>query len=107
MVNKEWGRQRTRKNGGKRRRKGISLYAIIIVSKAFPFLYLIEEVIILKLGSEGDDSMKPLCAKRCEMMQFLANLKCPNCFSAETYGKEQDLCDCRLRVTGEFRMKWE
>ena len=70
-------------------------------------MYLIEEVIILELGSEGDDSMKPTCAKRCEMMQFLANLKCPNCFSVETHGKEQDLCDCRLKVTGELRMKWE
>jgi hypothetical protein len=85
----------------------MSLRAIIIVFKDFPFLYLIEGVIIFKLRSEGDDSMKLTCAERCETIQFLANLKCPNCFDVRTYVTEQDLCDCRLRVTGELRMKWE
>ena len=79
----------------------------MIVSKDSPFLYLFEGVIILKLGREGDDSMKYTCAKRCEMMQILANLKSPNCFSVGTYVTEQNLCDCRLRVTGDLRMKWE
>ncbi len=51
--------------------------------------------------------MKIGCAKRCRMMQFLANLKCPNCFSVETYGEEQDLCDCRVRVTRGLQNKWE
>jgi hypothetical protein len=64
-------------------------------------------MIKLELGSEGDDSMRLTCAKRCHMMEFLANLKCPNCFSVETYGKEQDLCDCRLRLTRGLRIKWE
>jgi hypothetical protein len=51
--------------------------------------------------------MRLACAKRCGMMQFLANLKCPNCFNVETYGTEQDVCDCRLRVMRELRIKWE
>jgi hypothetical protein len=64
-------------------------------------------MIILKLGSEGDASIRLPYTKRCHIMEFLANLKCPNCFSVETSGTEQDLCNCRLRVTRELRIKWE
>jgi hypothetical protein len=42
--------------------------------------------------------MKLPCVKRCRILEFLANLKCPNCFSVETYGGEQNnKCGCRLR----------
>ncbi len=71
------------------------------------FLYLIEGMIILNLGSEGEGGMKLTCARRCGMMELLANLKCPNCFSIEAHGTGQDLCDCTLRMTRELRIKWE
>ncbi len=74
---------------------------------SFPFLYLMEGMIILKLGGEGEGGMKLTCAKRCGIMELLANLKCPNCFSIEAHSTEQDLCDCTLKVTRELRIKWE
>jgi hypothetical protein len=42
--------------------------------------------------------MKLSCVKKCHILEFLANLKCPNCFNVETYGSEQNnKCGCRLR----------
>ena len=41
--------------------------------------------------------MKLLVVKKCRILEFLANFKCPNCFSVEIYGSEQNRCDCRLK----------
>ncbi len=47
--------------------------------------------------------MKLSCAKKCRIVEFLANFKCPSCFTVETYGKEDGKCDCRLRSGSRLR----
>jgi len=47
--------------------------------------------------------MKLSCAKKCRILEFLVNLKCPSCFTVETYGGEEDRCDCRLRSGSRLR----
>jgi hypothetical protein len=51
--------------------------------------------------------MKLTCAKRCHIIEFLANLKCPNCFGSETYVNEQNDCECRLTAKTDLRLRWE
>jgi hypothetical protein len=41
--------------------------------------------------------MKLSCAKKCRIVKFFANFKCPNCFSVEACGMEEGKCDCRLK----------
>jgi len=41
--------------------------------------------------------MKLPCVKKCHILEFLVNLKCPNCFTVEAYGGEENKCDCRLK----------
>jgi hypothetical protein len=53
---------------------------------------------------EGDDMMKLSCVKKCRILEFLANLKCVNYFSVDTYGGEQDKCGCRLRNEPALRV---
>jgi len=51
--------------------------------------------------------MKLTCAKRCRVIEFLANFKCPRCFSAETYSDEQNSCECRLTVNSDLGFRWD
>jgi hypothetical protein len=51
--------------------------------------------------------MKLSCAKRCHLVEILANIKCPNCFRSETYGDEQDDCECRLTLNPDLEVGWE
>lgn len=47
--------------------------------------------------------MKLSCGKKCRILEFLVNLKCPSCFTVETYGTEEGKCDCRLRGGSRLR----
>ncbi len=47
--------------------------------------------------------MKLSCTKKCRILEFLVNLKCPSCFTVETNGREEDNCDCRLRGGSRLR----
>jgi hypothetical protein len=47
--------------------------------------------------------MKLSCAKKCRIVEFFANFKCPNCFTVETYSGEGDTCDCRLKGGSRLR----
>ena len=51
--------------------------------------------------------MKLTCAKRCHMIEILANLKCPNCFGSETHSNEQNDCECRLTIKPDLRLRYE
>jgi len=58
--------------------------------------------------------MKLSCEQWCHLQEMLANLKCPNCFSAkvklcEEEGKENALCtecDCRFEFHPELPGRW-
>jgi hypothetical protein len=51
--------------------------------------------------------MKLTCAKRCRVIEFLANLKCPRCFSSEIYSDEKSNCECRLTASADLRLRWD
>jgi hypothetical protein len=51
--------------------------------------------------------MKLTCAQRCRVIEFLANFKCPRCFSSETYSDEQNNCECRLKVNSDLSLRYE
>jgi hypothetical protein len=51
--------------------------------------------------------MKLTCAKRCRVIEFLANLKCPRCFQAEPVAREQENCECRLTGSSDLGLRWE
>jgi hypothetical protein len=56
---------------------------------------------------EGGEWMKLTCVKRCRVIGFLANIKCPRCFKAEPYGDEQNDCECRLTASSDLGLRWE
>ena len=50
----------------------------------------------------------------CKIQETLANLKCPNCFSAKVKLKEEDKdnadcedCGCRFEFNPEITLRWE
>jgi hypothetical protein len=58
--------------------------------------------------------MELSCEKWCHIQEMLANLKCPNCFSAkelcEEENKENALCtecDCRFEFHPELAGMWD
>ena len=68
----------------------------------------------LRLGKEG--TMKISCVGRCRIEEFLANLKCPNCFSVKVKDREGGVgnaqsqgCQCQVEMRREEMLypRWE
>jgi hypothetical protein len=54
--------------------------------------------------------MKMTCSKWCRIEEWLANLKCPGCFTlaaCEGSGDRITECECRLRMDTSLGGRWE
>jgi len=59
--------------------------------------------------------MKLACGQWCKIQEMLANLKCPNCFSAHVKLSEEETeknaeckeCACQFEFNPELVDKWE
>jgi len=59
--------------------------------------------------------MKLSCAQWCHIQEILANLKCPNCFSAKVKLSEEETeknaqcgkCECRFEFNPDLVDRWE
>jgi len=59
--------------------------------------------------------MKLKCDQWCHIQEILANLKCPNCFSAKVKlcdeetdkNAECTACQCRFEFNPELKGRWE
>jgi hypothetical protein len=62
-----------------------------------------------------EDIMKLKCDQWCHIQEILANLKCPNCFSAKVKlcdeetdkNAECNVCQCRFEFNPEIKGRWE
>jgi len=59
--------------------------------------------------------MKLSCEQWCHIQEILANLKCPNCFSAEVKLNKEETdtnaecqkCECKFEFNPDIRERWE
>jgi hypothetical protein len=59
--------------------------------------------------------MKLSCAQWCHIQEILANLKCPNCFSAKVKLSEEETeenakcqeCECNFEFSPDLLGRWE
>jgi hypothetical protein len=51
--------------------------------------------------------MKISCQERCSFTQWLANIKCPDCFGVEVNLEEGETCNCKLKIKQGLEKRWK
>jgi predicted RNA-binding Zn-ribbon protein involved in translation (DUF1610 family) len=90
----------------------LNFYGVVALSGAFDIYHnvvIVASVFLIHAKSKGGD-MNLSCAHWCKIKEFIANLKCPQCFSAKVTLCEEERednaacesCGCKFKFNPEM-----
>ena len=91
------------------------IHVAAVIGVAEPQPYVGREILPWLMVFNEEAIMKLSCDRWCHIQEFLANLKCPRCFSAkprlckeETDKKtESHGCECEIQFAPDIGLRWE